>query len=242
MKTLVIVMLLAALSVACSSCASVRAARVGLTVPQEYETFGVEKMVRSAVRVRIYCDGNIYAYGSGTAVGPRHVLTARHIASGCPKGDAPDAPDVSTTFTVQFANGQIYQVAAQQLASNDRIDAAQLVNIEVADFPSWAKVAWYQPRVGQRVMMYAGDGTLDLPDEHAFQFKDGRVTRADDWRLVISSHGVPGNSGCGVFDENGDLVGILWQGAWSPAREFYFEASRPEMWSELLPPPDLGGV
>lgn len=233
--TFVLVLGLMALIFGCSSCAATAHA---VTVQQEYETRGVERMVRSAVRIRIFCDGEIYAYGSGTAVSPRDILTAKHIASGCPDSDDPEK-EMVTTFTAQFANGQIYEVGTVKFANGDRIDAAWMANLEVADFPDYAKIADYQPRVGQRVMMYAGDGTIDQPDEHAFQFKDGYISRTDDWRLVVSSHGVPGNSGCGVFDEDGNLIGILWGGSWSASREFYFEASRPVAWGELRPPPDL---
>jgi len=192
-----------------------------------YVSYGVRRMVKSAARLRVYCDGTISAYGSATAISPRLALTARHMGRVC-KGTS------TATYTLQFDDGSIYEVAMLKMAKNEEVDTAQLYDVESITFAHYARVAAYEPARGQHVWVYAGDGKLDVPGEWGFVIKEGRVSRVLDGVLVVSAHGVPGNSGCGVFDDAGRLLAVLWGGSWNPNSEFYFEAYRPAAWPDLL--------
>lgn len=227
--------LVAAFVAACSSCATFQKLKPYDPLAPVYVSDGVERIVKSAVRIRIYCDGQLLGYGSGTAISPRYLLTARHISQGCQSSETPDMG----TFTAQFDNGEIYEIITAKESAE--VDTALMVVAGSNSFPAWAPLADYQPSVGQRVWVYAGDGTIDGDGEYAFQIKDGLLSHVLAGLIVVSAHGVPGNSGCGVFDEDGNLLGVLWGGSWNASREFYFEAYRPQAWPELIPGPSLSG-
>lgn len=207
-----------------TSCAGpAGAADPGSVVPVHFETSGIERMTAAAVRIRVYCNGELAGYGSGTAIGPRHLVTARHLLRMCEDG----------RFTAQFDSGMRYEISLVAGASNEDVDAALFANVERDDFKNWAQLAGYQPRRGQQVFFYTGDGWIDTDGEWPFQIKEGRVSFVRAGTMVVSTHGVPGNSGCGVFDADGALLGVLWGGRWDARTEFYIEAFRPQAWSDI---------
>ena len=224
-------LLLVAALAACQSCAYHKPQ----SLPQLYETRGVERIVKSSVRIRVYCNGQLTAYGSGVAVSPRHVLSARHIARGCSNSPTPDMAQ----FEMITPDGIGHEFILELEAANPEIDAARFVILGSLELANYASIADYQPRIGQPVYQYAGDGTMDIGGEHAFQFKQGFVSETQQDLVIVSIHGVPGNSGSGIFDSEGNLLGILWGGSWQYSRENYIEATRPVAWPELVPGPVL---
>ena len=193
----------------------------------DYQTDGMERMALSAARIYAYCDGDLQGYGSATAVGPRQMLTAKHMVEAC-------SPAQHPAWLAQFPDGTIWPVT--EAGKSEEYDAARLDILEEwGDFPAWAEIAAYTPRKGQRVYFLTGDGRTI--DEYPFYFKDGFVAGFDDDgdSLIISTHGVPGNSGCAVFDSNGALLAVLWGGLWDSSAEFVIVATRPQAWPELLP-------
>ena len=193
-----------------------------------YEDEYVEKLARVAVRLRIYCDGKLWGYGSGTIVSRKHVLTAKHVVEACPAG-------ARDSYLAETDDGTQYPVETELKSAE--YDAARMRLLpEWGEFPYWAEVASYPLRRGQPVYMFTGDGATI--DADPFYLKDGRIARVQptEKSVHVSAHAVPGNSGCGVFDAEGRLVAILWGGRWDPRTEFIFVATTPDAWPELVPP------
>lgn len=184
---------------------------------------GIGRVLTSSARVRVLCDGKLVGYGSGVAVGYRHVLTARHVARACAS---------AATFEVVFDDGSI-RAAMVDADAPESVDVSRLVLDGVRR--SWAWVARYRPRRGQRVWVYAGDGKMDSAHEWAFHLKQGWITHVEDYVIVVGIHAVPGNSGAAVFDDEGRVLGILVGGSWDPNQEFYLAAWRPTAWRGLTP-------
>lgn len=195
-------------------------------------TSPVRVMVESAVRIVIDCDGDgrPEGYGSATVVGPRHLLTARHVAAGCEDSPTPDL----ARFTAIRWDGAVVEVMPDAYPADPEVDAARLVVVGAHEFTTWAGISFETPQAGDRVYNRAGDGDLKI-----LHFKEGFVGSVFSDQIVLDLHGVPGNSGSGIFNARGELIGILWGGKWNPAQEFTTLAYRPGKWADLLdfPPP-----
>lgn len=211
---------------AACSCTPVHKDRVRLKAPkttQEYETETIRRMALSAVRIVLDCgaDGEPDGYGSGTAVSHRTVLTARHVYDGCDPGN--------NAYFAITSDGRTLALHRDGAATLPQVDAARFALDPMAEpFWTYSPVANYQPRVGQPVYFYTGDGTTE------FVFKAGHVAVTDYAEVTISVHGVPGNSGSAVFDAEGNVIAILWGGRWHPAGENLIKAFRPTVWPDLL--------
>lgn len=204
---------------ACSSCA-----------PGLMSRGGVERLMPASARVRVLCDGQLRGYGSGVAVGPRHLVTAKHVVQACKTTPTPDMAQ----YQVVLDDGSRREAVLVREAEGD-VDVALLVLGGAASFRTWAELADYRPLPGQRVWLYTGDGRMDQKGEWAFHLKEGIVTRVHGDVLVVSAHVVPGNSGAAAFDDDGRVVGILVGGRWDSSEEFYLEAWRPRAWRALVP-------
>lgn len=184
----------------------------------------------SSYRIRIYCGEELAGYGSGVAIDNRHVLTARHVVEACLESDTPDME----WFELVDYNGRVYEAALDRKASDEEIDVARLVVNGAAEFPTWAPIATAPPNVLDRVFLLAGDGSMDRGYGRFFP-KDGYVSGIIRDQLVVSIHGVPGNSGSAIFDVHGQVVGILHSGRWDASKEFFVFAALPKTWYDLFP-------
>ena len=196
------------------------------------DTIAVQIIVQSSVRILADCDGDgdLDGYASGVAISPRHILTARHVAEGC--GRVSQAPDMAQFWALTWDDRRI-PLVVDMLARDPEVDAARFVVDGGSDpFAVWARPALYLPSIGQRVYQYTSDGIMEPP----FQWKEGSISRIGEQQIDVSIHGVPGNSGSGIFDQEGHLIGILWGGRWNPNIEFTVGAYRPQSWIELIPP------
>lgn len=143
-----------------------------------------------AVQVISVC-GEERHVGSGVVVGPRTVLTAAHVAA-CVKGD----------ITLTTAPGREYHAAAELVDTQADIARLALVGIE-----RFAELPLEVGRVGlaQRVCI--------APAEPARVTSCGTVMISPYvWRPQSTNHNamtLPGNSGSGVYDGLGRLVGIV---------------------------------
>jgi thioredoxin 1 len=162
---------------------------------------------RAAV-VRIYCqdDARTRSIGSGTLVrwGAKKtvVLTARHVVADAKK------------IIVELFNKKTYK--ARVLKVDTVWDCAVL---ELDGRPQGVKAA--EVELGDDAMQHEGnrlescgygpDGKLAVNTGMFLGYR--RSTQApngpDDW-FEISGHARPGDSGGGVFNERGRLVGVLW--------------------------------
>lgn len=144
--------------------------------------------------------------GSGAAVGPHRVLTAAHVLD-C-GGHAPQAVLVRPLGQVE-GNARVLDPGDPHMA-----DAA-LLETE-APFRAWAEVAPADPVAGQPVCMRAGDPVPKVSCGLAIPMPLVRIE--DELRtghyayrafpVATPEFAVPGNSGSGVFDAAGQLVGI----------------------------------
>lgn len=151
----------------------------------------------SAVRITVVCSapsGSGYiSYGSGVIVDDHTVLTAAHVAE--------DDEGFVCARTATMVNGQTYVVTLGK-ALPDR-DLASLVTVLSTFAPTYPVVYGSSPEYGSRVCsMTAFPRVL---------WRCGEVqTEADppgDLSHTIVTEG--GNSGSGVYDDRGRLVGII---------------------------------
>lgn len=193
----------------------------------EYPDAGMDAEVRAAVisygyRIVVDCDGDgdPDSYGSMSAVGPKDFLTAGHMAC-----------DVHSNENAKYwgldAAGNRRDVTLALVSAT--VDAALF---KLADGfalnETWAEIGYEDPLPGDTVYQFTGGARLQM------FFKVGYIGRVDDRQLWVSQHGVPGNSGSGVFNTQGEMIGVLWGGEWDPSKEFFFLATRPEKILDLI--------
>ena len=181
-----------------------------------------DRVIESGYRIVVDCDGDgePNGYGSMSAIGPRHFLTAGHMA--CPEEERDTAKywaldkDLNRRdVLMEIVSGSV-DVARVKLAPGFALNQ------------TWAKISRVEPELGEPVFQYTGGAMLQM------FFKIGYVGKVTDKELWVSQHGVPGNSGSGVFNTRGELIAVLWGGDWNPSREFYFLATRPAQFENLL--------
>jgi hypothetical protein len=119
-----------------------------------------------------------------------------------------------------------------QLAGKEG-DAA-LVTIEGDLFTTFADYTFEDPAIGETVCWVGKDAFRDVPSqrqcgEYSGSFSNsslGKVNR-------VTGHGVPDNSGSGVFNEQGQLVGVLSRGVWNSSMMFWFDYVSVERWDGM---------
>lgn len=191
-----------------------------------YDSDGARVTIQSSVRIAAYCDGEPAAVGSGVAISPRHVLTARHVArlefdlenhlSICKSG--------IITFIALTYDGREVPMVEEKIS--DRYDAATLV-VSGAGEPFGAYAERAPVKAGATVCSYTAGAPENWlaaglnPDhpsewwEEPFAFKCGEVGpvrpgEVEGYVAEINSRG--GNSGSGIFDARGRVVGIVSNG------------------------------
>lgn len=194
--------------------------------PQAPEA-GMQNAIASAVRLRIYCDGEMLGWGSGTFIDPWHVITARHVSC--------DENPVASEYDVVNFWGETKHATYDAGAEDSDTDVLRLLVSEQNG--AWAEIANYIPAYGQEVYMSTGDGTMDEVDFPAFHFKVGRVGPSDESKVRVNIHCVPGNSGGAWFDAQGHLLGVLSAGSWNSGRENWCEGYPPASWMDLIQTP-----
>lgn len=128
--------------------------------------------------------------GSGVVVGPRKILTAFHVA-GC----------VEAQVTIKFRNGD--ERLARVSAVAVEADVAQLEVLGAGDFKDWSTLGSMMPKEGDMVCLASA-----LPRRGR---SCGEVTTTSSdlpGNLGFMAMARPGNSGSGVYDVDGRLVGI----------------------------------
>jgi len=232
LKTLALALVLL---VGCT-CSGIQKIRPSLDQTQEYESVGIRVAVESSVRILAYCGPSkrLDSVGSGVAVSPKEVISARHVAVACQGSPTPDW----VIYEALLDNGDTYELATDRMANEDT-DVVRFTVVGMRTLPRWTELATYQPRVGQRVTIYAGAGVATEDRKEAgfwsFMLKFGVVSHTYKDVVVISTHGVPGNSGGAIFDDDGRVIGIISSGVWHFAHENFVDALRPTYWPELWP-------
>ncbi|MEK7180501.1 MAG: trypsin-like peptidase domain-containing protein [Patescibacteria group bacterium] len=180
------------------------------------------RLYASTVRIMIQCADGSGGWGSGVAVSPRHVLTARHVIDAC-EGE----PWVITASL--YDRKASAEMVVERIS--DTTDAARLVVVGLEEpFRYWADAAATDARAGDLVCASAFD-----PD--FFIFQCGYVTGAYDSIVFLGFRIVGGNSGGPIF-RNGQLVALVVARSINPARQHIGMAVPLSAWRDLLPPPE----
>jgi hypothetical protein len=179
----------------------------------------------SALRLRLFCDGELVKYGSATAISPYVAITAKHVQC--------DDPAQFSSYEALTTAGVVIEMTKLQDAEGD-VDARTLVST-TDQFAFYAPIALTGPSAFETVFGVTGDGSFD--DGHpAFHWKAGTVSLVEPYKIYVSGHCVPGNSGSGWFNQRGELVGVLSAGVWDQRRENWCEGYRPSAWLALISP------
>lgn len=157
-----------------------------------------------------------HVYCSGVWVGRHEILTAAHCTTNDEDTPLPmgTAVDYATADDVSLLNGEPHYVArpAKLVARDEERDLALLLTDHMESEHGVASVG-SEPRAGQRV--FAEGAPLGL----GWSFSSGDVmairiagsTGATDKPLAYVQATTPispGSSGCGLYDEDGGLIGI----------------------------------
>ena len=206
------------LTAACSSCAGVS------TRPVEYASVAAAIRDRSSVRIIAECADGRTKLGSGVAVSSRHILTADHV-TWCDEAEA-------FGYTVVLFDGSTATMILDRRAGSG-VDTALLVAAGFEHpFRTWASVG-AAPRKDDQLCYTAGDGHLAVRTTHCGPYTS--FTAGGEVLDVVAVHGAPGNSGAGIFNEFGELVGILYAGAFRPGYDYWIAYEAARKWRHLIP-------
>ncbi len=188
----------------CASCATTLAVRPAAVAPGDLES----AQARRAVALYVMCGPGSGRSGSSAMVrGGDHplVLTASHVVNCAPPTGADPVPrDVQTSAAMIAVDWLGETHAARVVAVDPRRDAAVVelagevpgaTPAELGPPPgagAWVCIAAAAPEVGRSCGEVAGEDA-DLPDAG----------------LVHAAKTVPGNSGAGLYDASGRLVGVV---------------------------------
>lgn len=194
---------------------------INLPGPRPYDSDEHRIMFESSLRIFVACfDGRTIA-GSGVAVSPRHVITARHVVAGCTGEPA--------SITAVRRDGQTVEVVEDSLAAG--IDVARLVAVGGSEpFVVHAGVRLTSPMVGEPICTVANDASAT-----SFLMKCGSIAATAPGKIVAAVHIVPGNSGGPVFDTKAHVIGIWSMGRFDPRMDLFGVATSSRAWSRLLP-------
>lgn len=120
---------------------------------------------------------------SGTAIGTRTILTAKH----CTKA-----------FPLVSVNGKPVTVARLIPGDGDRV----MIELATDTFTHTASVG-PAPKQGDRVRFWGN------PRGASMWFRVGYVVAVEGDNVVIDAYGCPGDSGAGLISDAGKLVGVL---------------------------------
>jgi S1-C subfamily serine protease len=121
---------------------------------------------------------------SGTAVGPHLVLSAEHCWG---NGNQ-----------LVAINGREAHVTKMVKDGRDHV----LVRVSVK-FDRWARMAPHHPKQGDRVRW------IGNPTSLRHQYREGYVTGVDGGQMLLDARLFGGDSGSGVFDDHGHVVGVV---------------------------------
>lgn len=178
---------LAALIVTACSCAG-----------QQYVDSVTAREYAHAIQLEVACltpEGPSGAGGSGTIISSRHILTAWHVVTCGFRGEP-------TLIVATDVYGRQYELEVDKVL--EKVDSVRLVVVgSTHPFRTWAWLG-RPPKIGQKICMATA-----VPIRGRFC---GEVQPPDlgmlRWSSVANTP-FPGNSGSGLYDTSGRLVGMV---------------------------------
>ena len=184
------------------------------------------KAAKSALRLRLFCDGELEGYGSATAISPWIAVTAKHV-------QCDDKTQESSYEAVTIDGGVVHLIMGAEAEAG--VDVMLLESLG-GKFDHYAAIADEDPERWEHVFGVTGDGGLDHHGFPPFHLKHGWVGQIDWRKIYVDGHCCPGNSGSAFFNDRGEIVGVLSAGVWDPRRENWCEGYRPASWLRLVSP------
>jgi hypothetical protein len=160
-----------------------------------------DAQIAAAVSIDVKCGLGAWV-GSGTLISPTQVLTARHVAH-CDWDDAPTITvrrltGTADAFPAHLAwESEEWDEARIELAGGAHFDGVTVPDLAPPPEPGAGDVCF----VSVQPMAMVQCGARRKDDDHV-------STGAD---VVHDATTVPGNSGSGVYDRAGRLVGVVTQ-------------------------------
>lgn len=154
-------------------------------------------------------DGDWGAYCAGVWVGPKAVITASHCVN--------DEAGRRVTFITHAEQPELFEAPmgmheGTAVVVDETVDLALIDTDEDLQQPT-ARLAWSTPPVGADVLVVGHPIGLmysTLPGQvSAYKQRLRYVTETEGPFLQIASGVIGGNSGGGVFDSDGNLVGLV---------------------------------
>lgn len=143
----------------------------------------------SAVAIMVACEDGSIGGGSGVLIDTRTVLTAHHVVD-CDGLYLVEAVDGSTVMAMRSRVAESHDLAWLRLATDLEIEPARLGKV-----PGLGETVCAASAVPQRA-------------RHCGEVQPGG-SRDADGDLYFAALVQPGNSGGGVYNVNGELVGIV---------------------------------
>lgn len=163
-----------------------------LATPSRYD-LSVAEYNRTA-QIAVVCK-NGEGFGTGVIVAPDYVLTAQHVVDGCKDETGASGLIVVTSF------GTEYDGLAEVIVEDDETDIARLY---VPGIRGPSVVIGPPPHAGDEVCF-----TPSFPDRNRscgyVQHEKGEVGTEIRFTGLVQ----PGNSGSGLYDSQGRLVGLV---------------------------------
>lgn len=160
------------------------------------------------------CSDGSGQMGTGIVAAPNKVITAKHVIT-C-------GPEKSLTSVVVLKGKERYDATVENASAN--FDVA-LLDVQKANFTYYAPFTKRVPTQGEQVCTITNQKIK----------KCGLVVDSDENSMVFNIHGVHGNSGSPVFNEQGEVVGVLIRATMDYSIDELTMSVNTSAFSELLP-------
>lgn len=146
-----------------------------------------------AAVVEVMCDNG---HGSGTVISADGlIVTANHVTADCPN------------MRAVFSDGT--ELPASLVASGAPGLDVSFIDVDAHNLP-FAKVSAALPTRGEAIFTFGWPLKLGRVVTFGHVASEGAITPGDDGpRLILDLSIAPGNSGGGVFNSAGEIVGII---------------------------------
>jgi hypothetical protein len=202
-------------------------------------------VVDSSYRVLVKCDlseqPTKLLTGSAVAVAPRYALTARHVVEA-----AYERAEVVCGGRDMFKIVLVNPAGREMEAVLDAFpkdpdwenhawaDMARLVLVGAHEFPHYVPLAKNLPNLGDQVCAYTGS-VIGMAGMESWAYKCVYVSRVGSLDVAFGGKCAPGNSGGGLLNANGELVGLIIEGYMYPDQEFWLRGPNARALRELVP-------